>query len=199
MCVCLILWAAFDCPLTKSIGCFPGRPRQTQIIPYHQGRYILFSFDDWALLWLELMPDRGLYPVPSPCFSRTITILALRELNNVILMVETPQLMTFYSLNLAFLFSYRCSNCLWNTFWRVLNAFCCIGLHEIWHVMYVFMSAISSGLRLETSVRKKTTRRTERRRTWRILLPLHSWWAGSWDMAWPRGNGLPAQVPLGTP
>lgn len=107
---CLILWAAFDCPVTKSRGCFPGRPRQTQIIPYHQGRYILFSFDDRALLWLELMPDRGLYPVPSPCFSWAITILALRELNNAILMVETPQLMTFYSLNLAFLFRYRCSD-----------------------------------------------------------------------------------------
>lgn len=185
--------------MTKSRGWFPDRLRQSQIIPYHQGRYILFNFDGWVLLWLELMPDRGLYPGPSPRFFWAVTILAPREWNNAILMVESPHVMTFYSINLAFLFRYRCSDCLWDTIWRVLNVFSCIELHEIWHLIYIFMSAVSSGLRLETSVREQITQRTERRSTQRILLPLHSWWAGNWDIAWWRGNGLPAQVPLGTP
>lgn len=89
---------------------------------------------------------------------------------------------------------------LFRLFKRELNELCCLGLHEIQHILNVLSVQTLQGLGWKHQWEEKTAWATEKRGTKRTLLICHSCWAGNLAvLVLQRLQGLPAQVPLVIP
>lgn len=85
-------------------------------------------------------------------------------------------------------------------FKRVLNGLCCLGLHEIQHILNGLSVQTLQGSGWKCQWEEKTAWATEKRGTKRTLLIHHSYWAGNVAvLVLQRLEGLPAQVPLVIP
>lgn len=150
---CLIFPTTFDSPLTKKRGWSLGRLRGTQSFSYRGGRTVpsclvllpgLCLSQTWCLRGISTWALHHAFPGPLQRFQH------VQNINNAILMIEILHRMALQSLKCVFSL-----DMLFRLFRGVLNESCHLGLRDIQHILNMFISSDSSGLRFETPVRRE--------------------------------------------